>query len=287
MTGRWPIIRCGRCRRQRRTLEWRCRGTAGELMQSDDDTDSGAQPFPAESGEVAGAARFVRGEARRAFREGRPQPELVPYAWVLALVAIVFLAEGIVARPSDAVLVVLTALIAATTVLALHIAHVRHWVLVGGTVIGAALVLTTLIQAVTGGVDGATVAIANAFLVALAPAAILIGVIRRMAATRAVTVEAVIGVLSVYLLLGMLFAFVYAAIDRIGASPFFVENVEATVSQCQYFSFTTLATVGYGDLTARSNLGHTLANFEAILGQVYLVTVVALIVGNLGRRKRD
>jgi hypothetical protein len=262
-------------------------GTGGELMKSDDDTDSGAQPFPAESGEVATAAKFVRGEARRAFTEGRPQPELVPYAWVLALVAIVFLVEGIVAKPSDAVLVVLTALIATTTVLALQIAHVRRWVLLGGAAIGAALVLTTLIQAVTGGVDGATVAVANAFLVALAPAAILIGVVRRMAATRAVTVEAVVGVLSVYLLLGMLFAFVYAAIDRIGSSPFFVQDVEATISQCQYFSFTTLATVGYGDLTARSNLGHTLANFEAILGQVYLVTVVALIVGNLGRRRRD
>ncbi len=269
-------------------MEWRWRGYRdGELMQSDDDKDSGAQPFPAESGEVAAAAKFARGEARRAFREGRPQPELVPYAWVLVLVAIVFLVEGIVAKPSDAVLVVLTALIAVTTVLALKIGHVRRWVLLGGAVIGAALVLTTLIQALTGGVDGATVAVANAFLVALAPAAILIGVIRRMAATRAVTVEAVIGVLSVYLLLGMLFAFVYAAMDRIGSDSFFVQNVEATISQCQYFSFTTLATVGYGDLTAKSNLGHTLANFEAILGQVYLVTVVALIVGNLGRRKRD
>jgi hypothetical protein len=59
------------------------------------------------------------------------------------------------------------------------------------------------------------------------------------------------------------------------------------VSRCQYFSFTTLATVGYGDLTARSNFGHTLSVFEAVIGQVYLVTVVSLIVGNLGRRSRD
>src|SRR2546423_379715 len=82
--------------------------------------------------------------------------------------------------------------------------------------------------------------------------------------------EAVIGVLSVYLLIGMAFAFAYAAIDRIGSEPFFNQTAFATASQCQYFSFTTLATVGYGDLTARSNLGHTMANFEAVLGQVYL-----------------
>ena len=52
-----------------------------------------------------------------------------------------------------------------------------------------------------------------------------------------------------------------------------------------YFSVTTLATVGYGDFTAASNLGHTLSVSEALLGQVYLVTIVSLIVGNLGRRR--
>jgi hypothetical protein len=45
--------------------------------------------------------------------------------------------------------------------------------------------------------------------------------------------------------------------------------------------------VGYGDLTAESNLGHTLSNAEALVGQIYLVTVVSLIVGNLGLRRMD
>ena len=42
-----------------------------------------------------------------------------------------------------------------------------------------------------------------------------------------------------------------------------------------------MTTVGYGDFTARSNLGHTLTVTEALLGQIYLVTVVAAIVGRL------
>jgi hypothetical protein len=46
-----------------------------------------------------------------------------------------------------------------------------------------------------------------------------------------------------------------------------------------------LTTVGYGDLTAVTNLGHTLSVSEALLGQIYLVTIVSLIVGNLGRRR--
>ena len=69
------------------------------------------------------------------------------------------------------------------------------------------------------------------------------------------------------------------------ASPFFAGGQLATVPHCLYFSFTSLTTVGYGDFTARTNLGHTLAVSEALLGQIYLVTVVSLIVANLGRSR--
>jgi hypothetical protein len=91
-------------------------------------------------------------------------------------------------------------------------------------------------------------------------------------------------VLSLYIMLGLFFAFLYGAIDHLGREPFFAGGVSATVSLCVYFSFVTLATVGYGDYTAASDLGHTLCVFEALIGQIYLVTVVSLIVSNLGRR---
>ena len=52
-----------------------------------------------------------------------------------------------------------------------------------------------------------------------------------------------------------------------------------------YFSFVTMATVGYGDLTAQGGLGRALAATEGILGQIYLVTTVAALVGNLGRTR--
>ena len=48
----------------------------------------------------------------------------------------------------------------------------------------------------------------------------------------------------------------------------------------------TLTTVGYGDLTAASHLGRSLAIAEALIGQIYLVTVVAGIVGGLGSSRR-
>jgi len=107
--------------------------------------------------------------------------------------------------------------------------------------------------------------------------------IRSLRARQAVTLEAVFGVLCVYILLGMFFASVYGTIDRFGGNPFFAGGQTATVARCLYFSFASLTTAGYGDFTARTNLGHTLSVSEALLGQIYLVTVVSLIVANLGR----
>jgi hypothetical protein len=53
-----------------------------------------------------------------------------------------------------------------------------------------------------------------------------------------------------------------------------------------YFSYTTLATIGYGDFTAASSLGRMIAVSEGLVGQLYLVSAVALLVGNVGRQLR-
>ena len=52
-----------------------------------------------------------------------------------------------------------------------------------------------------------------------------------------------------------------------------------------YFSFITMASVGYGDLTPQGGLGRALAVIESLFGQIYLVTAVAALVGNLGRAR--
>jgi Ion channel len=127
----------------------------------------------------------------------------------------------------------------------------------------------------------------NAALVALGPPAIAVGLVRDLRASGVVQIQSLFGVLSLYMLIGMLFGFVYGAIDRFGGDPFFAGGHAATIAHCIYFSFTTLATVGYGDFVARSDLGHTLAVSEALIGQIYLVTVVSLIVSNLRRPPRD
>jgi Ion channel len=98
--------------------------------------------------------------------------------------------------------------------------------------------------------------------------------------------QSVSGAICIYVLIGMLFLFVYNAIAQIGSADFFAQGTDGTRALRLYFSFVTLATLGYGDYTPASNLGHTLAVLEALLGQIYLVTVVALLVSQM-RTRRD
>jgi hypothetical protein len=194
-----------------------------------------------------------------------------------------FAVEG-VTEPGPWGQVIVTALLATTLILAFWVAEVRPRFMQLAVAVAVAMVAFSAVEAVTGQVDSAATRLANMLLVVLAPPAIVTGVVRSLRARNTVTVEAVFGVLCLYLLAGMFFGFLYGAIARFSGS-FFAQNVHATVSNCLYFSFTTLTTVGYGDYTAASNLGHTLSVAEALTGQIYLVTVVSVIVGNLGRSR--
>jgi hypothetical protein len=98
-------------------------------------------------------------------------------------------------------------------------------------------------------------------------------------------VQAVTGAVCVYLLIGMLFVFLYGVLAALGSGDFFAQGTDGTRSLRLYFSFVTLATVGYGDYTAAGELARTLAVVEALVGQLYLVTVIAVLVSRMrGRR---
>lgn len=207
------------------------------------------------------------------------------YGLLLFAILTAFAIQGI-ATPSVWEQVSVTVLLAATLLLALWAAEAKPVVMRPAAIIGMAVVAFSIVEAVRGDVDGAAVRIANLMLVCLAPPAIIVGVVRSLRARNQVTVASVFGALCIYMLLGMFFGTLYGAIGRL-AGGFFENGVLPTTAHCLYFSFTTLTTVGYGDLTATSNLGHTLSVSEALIGQVYLVTVVAVIVGNLGRSRLE
>lgn len=149
-------------------------------------------------------------------------------------------------------LIVLTAAIA----LALVLDGVPHWV---GSLTAVALVLSTLVQLVRG--------------------------MARLLQTQGVTVQAVAGALAIYLLLGILFAFAITAMAKIGREHYFAQGTDGSESQRVYFSFTSMTTTGFGDLTPAARGGRALAVLEMLVGQIYLVTVISLLVGNLRRRR--
>jgi hypothetical protein len=98
--------------------------------------------------------------------------------------------------------------------------------------------------------------------------------------------RSVAGAICVYMLFGMLFMWLYSVLAALGKTPFFAQGTDGTRSVRLYFSYVTLATLGYGDYTPAGSLGRALAVLEALIGQLYLVTVVAVVVTRLGRPGR-
>jgi Ion channel len=119
--------------------------------------------------------------------------------------------------------------------------------------------------------------IVSGVLVIATIVAIAIGVIDQ----REVNAQSVTGAICIYLLFGLMFVFFYSALALIGSGSFFAQGTDGTRALRLYFSYVTLATLGYGDYTPAGDLGHTLAVVEALLGQLYLVTVIALLVSRL------
>jgi len=205
---------------------------------------------------------------------------------LLLLATVLSVAVQGTVEPGAVQQVIVTALAGASLLLAFRAANLAPRLIQIAAALAIAALAVAVVRATAGGIGEGAARTMNAALVALGPPAVAVGVVRDLRATRTVRIEAVFGVLSLYILVGMTFGFVYGAIDQFGDNPFFADGQTATVAHCLYFSLTTLATVGYGDFVARSDLGHTLAVSEALLGQIYLVTVVSLIVSNLGRPAR-
>ena len=189
--------------------------------------------------------------------------------------------------PARLVAVILQAitLVAAVVASRAHPAITRLAVL-GGLLAIVAAALAIMGTAQTGNGSGRALTM---LLVALAPVAIVTGMIKMFRERGRITVETMFGVLCIYLLVGMFFGTADAAIEEIGGHAFFrqLTAVQSQTSDFLYFSYTTLTTVGYGDLTAATNLGRSLAMVEALVGQIYLVTVVAVIISNLRPARRS
>ena len=152
-----------------------------------------------------------------------------------------------------------------------------------------ALVLIPLgvILGIVGRIDHSRTAQLTAALVSVVLPVAAIGALgRRIVKDHTVSGRTILGLLSVYLLIGMTFSAVYVTIAIASQEPFFAQTQQAQPVDFTYFSFVTLATVGYGDFTAANPLPRMLSAIEGLTGQLYLVTVVAVAVSRV-RTRRD
>jgi voltage-gated potassium channel Kch len=197
---------------------------------------------------------------------------------VLILASLVF---EMAAPDGDGARLVAVVLQAATLVAAVITSRAHRWV-VRLTIVACVLLVIAAAGAVLGteqlGSDSAR--LISALLVALAPPVIVLGLVQHFREEQRVTTQTMFGVLCIYLLVGLFFSTSFGAIQAVSGESFFTGG-NGDSADFLYFSFATLTTVGYGDLIAATNLGRSLAITEALLGQIYLVTVVALIVANL------
>jgi len=103
-------------------------------------------------------------------------------------------------------------------------------------------------------------------------------IVERALRMDSVTIQSIYAALSAYLIIGLMFAALYGAVDGLTTTDFFANGESANIRTFQYFSFTTLTTLGYGDFTAVGNFGRALAVLEALTGQIFLATLVARLV---------
>jgi hypothetical protein len=149
-----------------------------------------------------------------------------------------------------------------------------HWpALIGAVaVIGSAVTYLTSLSGTSAGIA------AEELWKGLLLLAAVIMVVRRVLARPTVTIQSIYGALCAYLITGLMFASWYTAIGHLSTSGFFADGQHADPQTYQYFSFTTLTTLGYGDFTAAGSGGRAVAVVEALTGQVFLATLVARLV---------
>lgn len=147
-------------------------------------------------------------------------------------------------------------------------------------------VLGTAAAAAARGNDAVDIRIAVSALTTLLLLSVLLAIVFRLSTHLTISWQTILGALCVYLVFGMVFASAYAFAGHLQDGELFVQQREFTSADTLYFSLVTLTTVGFGDLTMRADVTRIMSAMEALLGQIYLITAVGLLVGNLGRARR-
>jgi prepilin signal peptidase PulO-like enzyme (type II secretory pathway) len=203
---------------------------------------------------------------------------------VVLLLTLVLLVFIIVAPSGDAARAMAVALEAAALVVVVATSRERR-----GERRRRALMITAagvvFVVAVAAGAVPAFVVSLVAGALALAIPLTLVGGLLRLVRARGVTLQVVAGALAIYVLMGLMFAWVIGVAAKAGGHAYFTSGTDGSESSRLYYSLTVLTTTGFGDFTPAQPAGRALAVIEMLTGQIYLVTVIGVLVGNLAARR--
>lgn len=199
------------------------------------------------------------------------------YGVVLILLIAVFAIPGLT-RDGDVqrVLVTITACLAA--VLGLYVSRIRGWVIWAASAISVITVLaaSTGLRIESADIPDALWALSVGALLVASPLAIA----NRIARHKLVTFRTVLGAVCIYLQIALAFSFLFHAIEILNDGSF--TGLDTGQLQYMYFSVVTMTTLGYGDITPVTDAARSAAMIETVLGQVFLVVVVARVVSMVG-----
>ena len=196
------------------------------------------------------------------------------FGLVLALVLLTYVLSSLLENDGwTAVVISLSG--SATSIVALVSSHSKPRAVRTAIAISVVTTVCVVIEALSGAHLWLNIAAGiQILLLCVAMAAVL----RRVITTAEVGSRTILGALSVYAVLGLIFTYLYGTIDRLQSTPFFEGHPDPAGSDFIFFSYTTLTTTGYGNLVPDGQPGEMIAGLEMMLGEIFLVTLVAGLV---------
>ena len=149
-----------------------------------------------------------------------------------------------------------------------------------GFVIGMVLVVPALITTWSGYVVkipaiGVTERVFEVLFLGYVACVILAHVFRQ----KQVTLETISGAICAYFMIGLVWGLCFSLLEQAQPGSFLMTEQQADPSHFIYYSFVTMSTLGYGDITPISNPARSLSLLEAVVGQFYIAVLIARLVG--------
>jgi hypothetical protein len=205
---------------------------------------------------------------------GRAEKVSDAFGLVLVLVLTTYVLTSLISNRGWSA-VILTIATSATSVVALTSSHAQAPTIRAAVWLSALTILLAAVAAITDAhiwLDFASVIQITLLTIAMA------AVLRRVVTTAEVGSRTILGAISVYTVLGILFTFLYGMVERIQSGAFFEGVPHPASSDFLFFSYTTLTTTGYGNLVPGGQPGRMIAGLEMMIGQIFLVTLIAGLV---------